>query len=668
RGVWASPTDSISLNQWQYLVITYDEDSISNDPIFYINGISQTLTEIDIPSGAASDDSAQSLRIGNFDTTRTFDGRIDGIRIHDTLQSVDWVLTEYENQNNPPNFYTIGVSQSDWYSEDFFYRKTITVDNTKVSGSSSLLDFPVLIELVDSDIQTKVQSDADDIIFTDGSGTLLDHEIELFDQSYNSTHAYLVAWVRIPSLSATVDTFITMYYGNSTIGAQENPAGVWGGTYKQVWHLGETSGAHYDSAKGLYHGEIHGTITQDVNGKINGADEFHGLSSESYIEMNASDDLVANSPFSVGAWIYLDVLQSNWIGVVQLGRDVEPDWLGLWLSGSNTIVFGWDWRSGGNIGSTTLSAGQWYYVVAVFNGTHRELYLDGSTNAGPSSGSYNTISNLNWTIGTDLNGNYFNGTIDEVRISSTARSSDWIATEYNNQLDPITFFSVGIEEVQSFWPQPDFQYRKLLTIDDTKVSGSTPLTDFPLLIDIIDFDLRTKVQTDGDDIIFTDIFGTKLDHEIEIFNQTYNNTHAQLITWVRIPSLSALVDTTITMYYGNITLGDQENPTGVWDTSFIGVWHLNDLTTSSTLDSTLNNNGTKGVSNQPLEVGAKIGQGQSFTPLTEYVQVGTSGFSVSSGTIELWAQAFAFSGLEANYLFGHTTQPTWNNRIQIYTD
>ena len=39
----------------------------------------------------------------------------------------------------------------------------------------------------------------------------------------------------------------------------------------------------------------------------------------------------------------------------------------------------------------------------------------------------------------------FDGIIDEVRISSKARSNEWLDTEYNNQNDPGTFFTLGPE-------------------------------------------------------------------------------------------------------------------------------------------------------------------------------------------------------------------------------
>jgi hypothetical protein len=38
------------------------------------------------------------------------------------------------------------------------------------------------------------------------------------------------------------------------------------------------------------------------------------------------------------------------------------------------------------------------------------------------------------------------GTIDELRISTAARSASWIATEYANQSSPGTFYSVGPEQ------------------------------------------------------------------------------------------------------------------------------------------------------------------------------------------------------------------------------
>ena len=58
--------------------------------------------------------------------------------------------------------------------------------------------------------------------------------------------------------------------------------------------------------------------------------------------------------------------------------------------------------------------------------------------------------NLNFTnasgptyIGADAQGHWFTGWMDEVRMSSNARSAEWVATEYNNQGHSSAFYSVS---------------------------------------------------------------------------------------------------------------------------------------------------------------------------------------------------------------------------------
>ena len=118
---------------------------------------------------------------------------------------------------------------------------------------------------------------------------------------------------------------------------------------------------------------------------------------------------------------------------------------------------------------------------------------------------------------------------------------------------------------------------KKITIDSSQVPGD--LTDFPLLVRITDPDLSESAQKDGDDILFTNENQTnQLDHEIE----KYDHTAGELTAWVRIPFLNATEDTIIYMFYGNYTIANQENPTGVWDNNFIAVYHMGEDPTVST--------------------------------------------------------------------------------------
>jgi hypothetical protein len=127
------------------------------------------------------------------------------------------------------------------------------------------------------------------------------------------------------------------------------------------------------------------------------------------------------------------------------------------------------------------------------------------------------------------------------------------------------------------WYNHDWNYRKKISIDHTKVDDN--LTDFPVLISLSsDPDLAARAQSNGDDLLFTSSNGTtKLSHEIESFS----NGTGELVAWVKVPSLSSATDTDIYMYYGNSTCGNQENTTGVWDSNFKMVQHLNDAPASS---------------------------------------------------------------------------------------
>ena len=90
---------------------------------------------------------------------------------------------------------------------DFKYYKSITIDEGKVSGSGSYKNFPVLISILDPDLHIDVQSNGNDIAFAN-STAWLDHEIEYFNQSFTETQAKLIAWVRIPNLSTSLNTTI----------------------------------------------------------------------------------------------------------------------------------------------------------------------------------------------------------------------------------------------------------------------------------------------------------------------------------------------------------------------------------------------------------------------------------------------------------------------------
>ncbi|HEU4913899.1 MAG TPA: DUF2341 domain-containing protein [Candidatus Saccharimonadales bacterium] len=123
------------------------------------------------------------------------------------------------------------------------YQKKITVDETKIPGSQTLQDYPLLVSRTDPELRAAAnggrvaKTNGGDIRFTLPNGTKLDHEIEKYDPATGQ----LIAWVRIPYLSATTNTELWMQYGNASASNQWNNAGTWGPNYKAVYHLADAN-------------------------------------------------------------------------------------------------------------------------------------------------------------------------------------------------------------------------------------------------------------------------------------------------------------------------------------------------------------------------------------------------------------------------------------------
>jgi RHS repeat-associated protein len=129
-------------------------------------------------------------------------------------------------------------------------------------------------------------------------------------------------------------------------------------------------------------------------------------------------------------------------------------------------------------------------MVGVWSGSgNPNVYIDGVLDnaATVSGGTMSTITTAAHTrIGsTPESGSgyecYFNGNIDEVRSSKTARSADWIKTEYNNQKSPSTFYSVSVASsamVNLQWQVTDQLGTPRMVFDKTGVLANVKRHDY----------------------------------------------------------------------------------------------------------------------------------------------------------------------------------------------
>jgi hypothetical protein len=109
--------------------------------------------------------------------------------------------------------------------------------------------------------------------------------------------------------------------------------------------------------------------------------------------------------------------------------------------------------------------------------------------------------------------------------------------------------------------------------------------------------------------------------------------------------------------------------TGVAQADLVGYWRLDDAAGTTAADSAGgDNDGT--LIGEGLEWTAGRGGGALLfpgVPDDARVEFPTTGMSATSGTVAMWALlSDPQPETDGRYFFGHTTQPQWNNRIQIY--
>ncbi len=363
-------------------------------------------------------------------------------------------MTNCQGAFSSDNIY---ASNSGWYYSEWQYRKKITINSAKVTAD--LTDFPVLISITDPDLRDHAQNDGDDILFTHADGIAkLSHEIERF----NGTTGELVAWVKVTSLSSTVDTEIYMHYGHGTVGSQEDATGVWDSGYAGVYHLGEIPDGTVDNVRDSTQYANHGTssgmtATDQVAGQIDGSLNFE-IADSVTVSDNAS--LEFEQAGSVSAWFNSDVAL-NFVP----GGDT-PRYRVLVARGNSFFLY-YDsaygrfqmrvYQTGGLMtyhtrldggGPQNIPAGEWHHLAFTFNKTHGWAYYDGAFRGDADSAS----SGQDFRNGGAMivGATDWDGRLDEVRVSDialeSARPAGWIAAGYNNQNDTSTFYNVGVEE------------------------------------------------------------------------------------------------------------------------------------------------------------------------------------------------------------------------------
>jgi len=406
-----------------------------------------------------------------------FNGALDELRISNVARPNAWVKATYNTVHDEGFAYFEVPNDWERYSHKF---------NVSFHGApdASLSNFPVLVKISEYDEGTGtgirgfsyadcLKPNGGDLRFADEDGNMLASEVDTWNESGES-----LVWVRVPTLNSS--TKITAYYGWMFAPAADSKA-VWSNGYVGVWHLGEsarplknstaTEGVdftrsndssskpgEYDDCIGFaesgaagksvrfsaYTGDDEakqkrgGLIAYDPQNQLCG---FDAISLEIWAKVDAFDTTgqrfllarrvtIANGsklrPYnityatnkkptsSIGLENGLDDANANVNhNSNAMGDDLAGSWNFHCFQYDKTATYHTNYLNGAY--STRVANSTRFSVLAP---TEKESFICLGNDNSPSS-AYGTVPQV------------FNGSVDELRISNVARSSDWVKATYD---------------------------------------------------------------------------------------------------------------------------------------------------------------------------------------------------------------------------------------------
>jgi hypothetical protein len=333
---------------------------------------------------------------------------------------------------------------------EWSYNRQIIL-NTSVSGAGikeNVYDFPVIVRLTSENFDfPQAQKSGGDIRFTTLRGTPLFHEIEQWD----GVNQRAAIWVKVDTVFGNNNLqSIMMYWGNPGVTDASNSASVFDTTagYQGVWHFGDTAGSTVrDATVNGFTGTSPDTArpleTEGVAGMgrlLDGANDYITMPNTAGSKLNFPE----NGNFTISAWASIDTFDGVPHVVIAKGYDQyfirstgtsnAPLWNFAQLGADN------NWQA-----CTTSAANRkWTFVTGVRQGNRQLIYCNGAlVDSIPNSfasASFSRNMSSDISIGGYLKAPnstdsycFFKGSIDEIRMISTAQSSDWVLLCYMNQ-------------------------------------------------------------------------------------------------------------------------------------------------------------------------------------------------------------------------------------------
>jgi hypothetical protein len=665
RHAWADSSN------WSYASFGYTVTAIENEWFYYTAVKSNPNVKILENATAIRDQSfGANITSTNSDTylgcyasssggtvcngIHYYQGEMDEARIANIARTQDWITTEYKNQKSPGNFYLVENGNVAGFDPNLWSNNhKITIPASIVNGD--LENFPVYINLSDLPINFfgSIQANGEDLRVTKADQkTQLAFELVDVD-TINKTGEL---WFKADTLSSSIDNVFYLWFGNPNAQAYDRAdefgtENVWTEDFTAVYHLGENGNTldngYLDSTKNRNHGNgISMTSSSDVEGKFGKSQTFD--SSFDYIQLANEENFdFADTTFTISSWLRTN--ESGNTNAIIAKRAVGTGWMLNTnpIGRPNVLIKDGSNFNDAGAASTAVNDGSWRYVSTLIttdtvNSANQEIlfYTDGNIDSSGISPTFTYGPNNNQvTIGRrDTGGDFYGGELDELHISWSSRTADWIKTEYLNQKDTGVFYTVDNGDLNSTAWSNLFK----ITILASQVNGD--LTDFPVYVNLSDLpnDFFSVVNGSGTDIRMS-LADQKTQTAFELVSLDTANGQGEL--WFKAPFLSGSTDTEFYLLAGNPNADAYAEDhifgaQNVWSNGFVAVYHMNEDPSGTVLDSTKYNN--DGLANGAMTSGdlvsGQLGNAIDFDGTNDFINFGSS--EITNITDDLYVSAW----------------------------
>lgn len=336
----------------------------------------------------------------------------------------------------------------------FAHHRDVKLNTTPTGAgiATALTNYPVPIQLSKDNFNfAEAKPDGADIRFAKAEGTILPHEIELWD----AANQQAAIWVKSNVAANSDAVAFVMYWGNPAAASTSDGKAVFpqAENWVAAWHLGDDAATTQDGFKdatGVNHGTGHNLEKGAARpGRMGLATNLDHLKKQGVkvVENRKNFDYAKDITFEIWGFVRSFGYNKGYESYMTKG---DESWRYM-RSGTTALT---EICSDGNapvcvFSKSSIGFGKWYHFAGVHEGGHIvRLYINGKREGqGTASGEHGSFGDHAVTLGFSLHKmveqRFMDMIIDEARFLKVAKTDDWVKLDYESIREGSTFVSFG---------------------------------------------------------------------------------------------------------------------------------------------------------------------------------------------------------------------------------